>query len=179
MGNEGSIDEKFEALEAAALRAQSTTLIPALDKATRDDATKTGICYECQYKVDIHASDGHRDHCSVARYAKEGRLFAIWWKDAGNYTCHHCSSAAPYTSGMGAFCEQHAREYIAGRIGITPSASLEATVERTGMVLDVSSADGQYMGCITNISTIGDLRNAIMQMERARAAVEELPELNI
>lgn len=177
MGNEGSIlDEKIDALEAMAYRAQNESLVPALDKATRDDATKTGICYECQHNVSIYAVDGHREHCSVARFAKEGRLFAIWWKDVGDYTCHHCSSAAPYTSGMGSFCEKHAQQYIAGLIGIVPAPNAVLT-------LDICSEDGQYMGCAMNISTIGDLRNAIMQMERARAQtkprVEVLDELDI
>lgn len=172
MGNEGSVlDDKISQLEALAARAQSGSLVPALDKATRDAATKTGICYECKHNVSIYAVDGHREHCSVARFAKEGRLFAIWWKDVGDYTCHHCSSAAPYTSGMGSFCEKHAQEYIDDIIGIVPApnAVLTTTKENTGMTLDICSEDGQYMGCAMNISTIGDLRNAIMQMERARA----------
>lgn len=168
------------AVNAQADRQLYPEMCVKLEKACLDYTERTGLCYGCEAPQPKDGSPAeHKTPCIV----KSGHGGHLWYKMT-TAECLHCGRRSIYEGGIGAFCEQHAQDFVEGKIGIRPKADDVAPWVQSQQVEPATSSgegsggfavynpDGSPLGFIGGGKdmTIGQFKHAILRMEAMQKA---------
>jgi hypothetical protein len=158
MGNSDSqLDEKIAECNAIFDEVTLGNTTSELDKATIGYSERTGICYYCDRKASLHEDSGHAESCN-ARALGARPL----WRRFTTTTCQTCKDPSIYEcGGVGAFCEQHARDFIAGKISLKATPAKEAGDDD---LWEISAPDARGMKYFSARDSNGISMGSIMFM---------------